>query len=459
MTWNYRLGKFLAAVVFAAAFLFCGPLHAQAIFRMQNTNNGTLNLPVGWTEVQDSFSTGIQSGCTTGTTTCSFNILPTTAGSVGILIITTSNQTHIASASSTGGGGTWTDCPAGGSFAELCNSFNASSGAVDAIYNLGLAANTEIVSATINTNAAATGTLTTGYYTAEFIELLPPPGQTASFDTAGASATAACTICTGIALTTSATDAIIQLVVNFGTATSSNPCSSPYITDQLNQCIGLNIASGSLSAPTFTQTPSSPMAFSALAFKSRAGNFTAATPLFSLVHFTPGVAAAGNLTCTPTCTSVTIPSTTAGNLLFIATGTAASGVSVSSVSDGGDTFTPLSGANICVTGQSECLSGAYTVTAGGKTSVTITNTGSGGTGVGIYELARTGGSWTLDNQGSSQRAAAGTAAYIAGQTLSITGSNDACFQGIYSAGGDGNNSQFLIPFLPGASSYILQTEA
>jgi hypothetical protein len=446
--------------VLAVLLVFSSRAQAQFVsYTLAAQHHGSaLNLPVGWTELQDTFSVSIAGGCTTGTTACSFNVLPTTAGSVWVIVESTSNQTHITSASSTGGGGTWTTCPAGGSFAELCNVFNSSTGAVDAIYNLGGAAGTETVAVTINTNAAATGTITTGFYEAAFIELLPPPGQTASFDTAGATASTACTTCTGVALNTSATDVVLQFADNFGSATSSNPCSSPYITDAFNQCIGLNIASGSLAAPTFTQTPSSPMAFSALAFKSSAANFTTSTPLFSLVHYT-FVSGAGGLICTPTCSSVTIPSTTAGNLLFIASASVVGSDALVSFTDGGDTSTACSGANITVTGQAESMSCGYTITAGGKTSVTPVMSTTGNTGFGIYELARTGGSWTLDAQGSTQRAA--SPPYITGQTLSLTGTNDACFQGAYNAGGTSTATQYLTPYTFGASGgvYILNTEA
>src|SRR3984885_10424754 len=223
---------FVALLIFGATSSLIAPVAQAQYISMtaagQQANHNRASLSVGWTELQDTASAAITGGCTTGTTACSFNVVSTTAGSVGIILITTGNNTHISSASSTGGGGTWSLCPS-----SECAAFNASSGAVDAVYNLGLAENSQGVAATLSANA-------TGYYTAEFIELLPPPGQTASFDTAAASATAACTTCTGIALTTSATDAVLQYVVNYGTATSSTPCSSPYITDQLNQCIGLN---------------------------------------------------------------------------------------------------------------------------------------------------------------------------------------------------------------------------
>jgi hypothetical protein len=408
-------------------------------------SSGPLNLPVGWTELQDVFSVAITSGCTTGTAACSFDVLPTTAGSVWVIVAVSANNTHIASASSVGGGGTWTLCPT-----SECNTFNASAGAIDAIYNLGGAANTQNVTVTLNASA-------TGFYDAAFIELLPPPGQTASFDTAGATASTACTTCTGVALTTSATDFVLQFADNFGTATSSNPCSSPYYTDNFNQCIGLNIASGSLTAPTFTQTPSDPMAWTALAFKSSAAGFTVTTPLFSLVHYTSLAGAVGEA-CNPTC-SVTIPSTTAGTLLFVAAGAGTASSYISSITDGGDTFTNCSGANITTTASAQAMSCAYVLSgAGGKITLSVTMAANATVGFGVYEVSRTVGSFTLDAQGSTQRTV--SLPYLTGQTLSLTGTNDACFQGAYNAGGTSSATQYLTPFTFGASGgvYILNTQ-
>jgi len=440
MIWNRTLGKFLGA--FLALLCIAWPCHAQHLYGVQSSQSGTLNLPVGWIELQDIFNSAT---CATGVTNCSFNVLPTTAGSVWIIVVFTGNNTHITTASSTGGGGTWTLCPA-----SSCNTFNSSAGALDAIYNLGGAANTEVVSVTVSAS-------TTGFFGAQFIELLPPPSTTASFDTSSTNSSTGCTICTGVALTTTGTDVILQVVDDGGTPTAWNACSSPYTTDHSGNCVGFNIASGTLTAPTFTQTPSSAILFSALAFKSSAGNFTTTTPLFSVVNFTT-VAGAGNLNCTPTCPSITIPSTTAGNLLFVATGSTTASDTLASFTDGGDTSTACSGANITVTAASESLSCGFTVTSGGKTSVTPVMSTSGQTGFGIYELSRTGGPWTLDAQGSSQRSAPGTQ-YFTGQALSITGSNDACFQGFFNAGGAIGVSQFQVPFTPGAGGgdYILNT--
>src|ERR1700689_3269210 len=100
---------FVALLIFGATSSVLAPgAQAQFVsFTQAAQHHGGAALPVGWTLLQDTFNTGIQSGCTTGTTTCSFNVFSTTTGSVWVITTFTGNNTHIASASSTGGGGTW----------------------------------------------------------------------------------------------------------------------------------------------------------------------------------------------------------------------------------------------------------------------------------------------------------------------------------------------------------------
>jgi hypothetical protein len=262
------------------------------------------------------------------------------------------------------------------------------------------------------------------------------------------------------ALTTSATDFIVQGAFNAAQFTNAwNSVSSPWIISHAQSIFSPNVAAGSIAAPVLTMAAAGSVPFSALAFKTSAASYTISpSPLFSLVNFTPAVAGAVNTSCNPTCT-VTIPSTTNGNLIFVSTAATAS-VSVSSVTDGGDTFTPCAGANITVTGQANALSCAYAVTSGGKTSIAITMSGNASVGVGIFEGSRISGSWTIDAQGATQRAAPGNS-HFTGQALSLTGTNDFCFQGFFNTGGaiTVQSYPFAYTTLAGGGTYILNNQA
>ena len=433
------------------------PCHAQAIFRLQNAQSGSAAIPVGWTLLQDVGSIQIISGCAAGGTGCTFGVNPMTAGSVGVVFTYTGNNVHISSASITGA--TFNACPAGGSFNELCNAFNATGGSVDAEWETGHTAGTEQVSVTLSGSA-------TGEYFAEFVEIAPPPGQTVTgLDASGSVINTSCTTCSGIALTTTATDAIVQGAFNSAQFVNAwNSVSSPYLITHANSIFAQNVAPGSLSAPVLTMGAAGSVPFSALAFKSSAGTFTTTTPQYNLVNFTL-VANAGSVSCTPTCTSITIPSTTAGNLLFVATASAAASDTLVSFTDGGDTSTACSGANITPTAQSESLSCGFTQTAGGKTSVTPVMSTSGQTGIQVYEVSsNTGSTWSVDAQSSTQRAAPGgspTVLLYTGQALSLTHTNDACFQGFYNTGGaiTVTGYPFAYTIAPGGGTYILNDEA
>ena len=372
----------------------------------------------GWQELQD-FPSGTNTSCNPGTTTCVTTVVATTAGSAGVLFMGAGNSTgHLLSVT---GGGTWTVVPS-----SLCNLANATAGAIDCAYNPAITTGTTTFTSTFSAS-------TTSYNFGWFVELAPPAGTTTvSFDTAGTAYTASCTTCNAVGLTTTATDAIIQLN-DCGPAVSGwNDYSSPYFMDIFASAIDLNSATGSIAAPTYTQSSGYCM-FAAIALKSILGTFTPTTPSpnFSLVNFEANWGSGAG--CTPTCTALTIPSTTAGNLLFIFASNTA-GATISSVSDGTSTWTPCSGANITVTSTNDTNSCAYTLSvAGGKTSITPTMSGSATTGFTVYEVSRSTGSFVLDNQNASQRAA--SAPYFTGQALSLTGSNDVCFQSIFNTGG------------------------
>ena len=283
-------------------------------------------LAPGWTLLQD---TGFD--CNRGTATCTSPtqtsggnfLLPTTAGSVWIVGIQTGNNVTIESTNG------WSQCPS--SACHIFDSTNSNNN--DLAYQTDGAAGTTSITFTTSANA-------TGHFFGYFIELLPPSGYTASYDTGGAVASTSCTNCAGVGLTLSATDAIFQL--NYtglpSTAVPSwNAYSSPYITDVDGQGVCLNCTSGA--APTIAMGTSTFVDSSAIAFKSTAGSFSTPANVFSLINRTSSGTSAA-MSCSPTCT-ITIPATTAGTLGFLAIGdNSASHRSISSVScTGCNTFT------------------------------------------------------------------------------------------------------------------------
>jgi hypothetical protein len=393
----------------------------------------------GWGWGQD-LPAVVNGGCSTGNTTCTIDFIATQPGSAWVIFIATGNNTHIASAS--GGSGTWNLCPSSG-----CNAFNSASGAVDAITNT--TGTTGSQSVTVTLNAAATG-----FFAASFVETLRPPTATSSsFDTGGAQFTSSCTSCSGVALTTTATDAIVQYNDCANNASAWNAISAPYFLDTKQDPTYLNTSVGSIAGPTYTQASGYCM-FSAVAFKSNLGTFTATTPVFALVNLTY-LSGGSSQPCNPTC-SVTIPSTTAGNLLFIHAANTG-GATISSITDSGDTFTNCttgsSGGNITITSTNDTLSCAYTLSVGsGKTILSVTMSGNSSTGFEVYEVSRTSGIWSLDTQGSTQRT--GSGGYFTGQALTLTGSNDVIFQGEFNPGGVVGASLYPLAFVASSGGFL-----
>lgn len=376
----------------------------------------------GWQPIQDVPSAVIQGGCTTGTTTCQFQTIATQPGSAGMIFVAVGNTSseHLVSAS---GGGTWTVLPS-----SECNLSNSTGGTVDCAYNPAITTGTTSFTTTVS--ASATG----GFYGAEFVEFAPPAGTTSVSSDIGCSTagcatsfTSSCTTCNGVALTTTGNDAILQFNDCGPSVGGYNIFSAPYFTNLIGDGVLLNSAVGSIAAPTKTQSAGYCM-FAAIALKSSVGTFTPITPSpnFQLVNYTPLQLGA----CT-SC-SLTIPSTTAGNLIYIIDSNP--GGATITAADGGDTFSPCSGANIIITATNDSLACAYTLsTTGGKTTITVTQSTSTAAEFGVYEVSRSTGTFALDNQGSAQRTVSGN--IFSGQALSLTGSNDVCFQGTYNPGG------------------------
>ena len=377
----------------------------------------------GWTWIQDNpliFCVQPSSTCTIS----SGEIAPTTAGSVWVLQVQT--QTNVTITSVTGGGGSWVHC-------ANCQVTNPSGFSADAWYNL--SGNAGTTSGITFNLSGSSGTV----LSANFYELLPPPGYTASLDTAGKATQSSCTTCSGPTLVLAATDAVIM---NPGGAAAAgwNACSAPYITDANGSCIGLDVPVGS-TTPTIKFTGSSNPEFMAIAFKSTLGNFTPPTHQYSVANFT-AVAPAACGTCT-----LTIPATGTGHLLFIEAGDE-SFTHIISVSGGG-TWSVPSGANTCqaqlaIAGQNNAASCAYDLSSSsGTTSITVSMSGSAATNFAIWEIATNTGAFTLDTQASITNNS--NSFYPSGPALTLTGKNDVIFQLAWVVGGSLGPTYYPMP--------------
>lgn len=364
-----------------------------------------------WTFVQDSVVTycnGGASSCNVGAGT----LAPTHAGTVWIIRIHTPNNVSISSVS--GGGATWSLCPS-----SSCHLFNSTNGDnQDLAYGIGGSAGTTNMTVNLSGNAGA-------FFGMNFIEIQPPAGSTPSFDTAGTVTTTSCTTCTAVGLTLTATDAVIQ-VMSGNNAASFNSWSSPYITDIANDGIALNTNSGT--APTVT-VPSTGVDFSAIAFKSSLGTFTAPVGPLSLVNF----ASNSGLACNPTCSlSIPSPAIGSGHLLYLQAANLG-GPYIQSVSGGGTWVVPT-GCQVKVSGTSDALSCAYVLSSTpGASSISITMTGNSTTGFTFSEVATSSGTFALDAIGATQNSAS---LNPNGQALTLNGNNyDVVFQSSFIPGG------------------------
>ncbi len=420
----------------------------------------------GWTWVQDSplvfCSTVTGSSCTI----TSGNLTPTVGGSVWILSVQTQNNVTMTSVA--GGGGTWVHCP-------NCHSTNPSGHNIDAFYNLtGNAGTTAGITITLSGNS--------GFFSGQFIEILPPPGATASFDTSGIAAPSNCsgtssTPCTAVSLPgiSGNTDVIVQS--DGGAAEAAwNSWSAPYIEDANGYGICLNCTSGT--APTVTyfpcgsqsaQTTCNPEYF-AMAFKSSAGIFTPPTQEFSLVNYTapntanryqqppngPFIFCSAGVTC-----SLPIPATSgSGHLLFLAAGNEAgsfiSSVTCSPVACPG--WTMPSGAGTCqqtMTIQSNgyAMSCAYNLSIpSGVTSLNITMSRTGSEAFVALEASSVTGAISFDAQNNFT--GANQQEFITSPVLNTSGSNDFVIQLFANAGGSLGSEFYALPYNIASFNYF-----
>lgn len=422
-----------------------------------------------WTFLQAHFNFS----CTLGNSGCNGLMYPTTANSVQIILVATTNNLTATSASVTGGGGggTWNTCPASGCHSSIAGTIN-----VDAMYSLnGTAGNTQY---TVNLSGATqiqnsscplqNGNPTCVFYT-EFIELLPPAGTTASIDVVGANTTSSCsTTCNGVALTTTATDGIIQWTPAPDIISPAGPFtwSGPYTAMGTSAGLALNVAPGSIAAPTFGLDPQSHggtsfMGVIGMAFKTSAGTYTSPSTPFTWVNFaTTYVLSGGHIACNPTCPAFTIPSTGNGNLLFLEMSDGNQHV-IQSVNDGTNTFTVPSGPNTCQITNATVggLSCAYLLSStSGKTTLNVTVSGGGAIpapniSLAYYEISRASGSFVVDAQGSTLNP---TSVNVPGQSLApgctgcsnaLTGAYVTIFQAQQASGGPDGFTLYPYPFI------------
>lgn len=408
----------------------CSSLSAQILPGILNPHASSLSLSPGWTYLQDTF---YNPGCSLAAS-CTMTVLPTTAGSVWAIQIVTGDTSANKITSANG----WTLC-------SNCNVVGSGVGNQDAAYKIGGTAGTTSVTVTLTSTPA-------NFFGFAFLELLPPAGYTASFDTSGSFAATSCTACTGVGLTLTGTDAIVQFQEeqNNDSSPAWAAWNAPYITDPVNNGLYLNATSGA--APTMNQTPSGGINFSALAFKSTAANFSVPTPspLFSIVSYTPGTFT--GVSCSPTCT-LTIPSTASGNLLFAQSSNFGGTGRISSMSGGGTWVVPSSGTSDCsYTVSSQTNGCAYVLSStSGVTSVSFTMSASGTYGIDLYEIHRSSGSWTLDTQ-ASNNVATSTNNNV-GPALTLSGSNDVIFQEITGAGYYNNELYYPQPYIGTAAGF------
>lgn len=444
--------KLLAFLLFCSVGIACAQstvLSGTTI--LTGTTKLALNIPTlnpGWTVIQD---TGDDT-CVSGTSCQNRGMQATISGTVWVMCVNLVANVQISTITGTGSSG-WTvqssthmvDTTTG-NYMECATSTAGTAGAGPFTVNL-------------------TATNGAGFFTV-FFELLPPPGYTGSFDNGAVNLSnnvITCTTCTAASVVTTATDAVVRVAIEANTPRSPNFWSSPYLTSQGSEGIGLNIPPGT-DTPTFTQSPTGIADDVAVALKSTAITFNNPGPKYKLVNLT--LAGGGNgLSCTPACTSLTIPSTTAGNLLFIYAANLLNGVTISSINDGhSGTYSFPSGAGTCsvqVTHSSSFWAQrcGYTLSVpGGVTSLTITMSGNGTTGFLVTEYSRNDNkAWTLDTQNSSTTAS--PTSYTACPSLTFSGTDDLVFLQYTQNGGPWAPTNYFVTPYPGTGVGVLNAES
>lgn len=388
----------------------------------------------GWTYLQ---ATGPRTSgvpCTAGTS-CSFSVLPTTAGSVWILGVQTTNNVTIA----TSGG--WTLCTS-----SACHYYDTSFGVnLDLAMKTGGTAGTTSISVTLSGASGKT-------FTPVFVEYLPPAGWTPSYDGGATSHNASCsTACTAAAPTISATDAVFHLsLARYGGLSVENPfqwAGSPAgyaATEFLGNDAGFGLNVSSSTAATFNQGPTAG-AFDdvAISIKTSAGKFNTPAPVFSIKQIPENTELqcdswwGNSCTISGTPPARALPAITAGDLLFLQVNTEKAGDYISSATMGGASFIVPTSCQASLSGTNPIsISCAYILAApsGGATSISLKMSASGYVFWDYYEVARLpgSGSFVLDKCAASVNRT--STITPPGQALTLSGSNEVIFQGVQENG-------------------------
>jgi hypothetical protein len=413
------------------AFVLCCAMHARP--RPQILPPFVQNMTrQGWTLVQDigifCDTVGLSSTCSTNCATAVTCPIPTVAGSVWMVFAHVGNNVTISSVS--GGGGTWNLCPS-----SECHAYQSGCGGIDidAAYNLTGSTGTQSFTMTLS------GT-PTGYFNFYFVEMLPPSGLKVSFDAAGAVADSCTTPCTGVALTLTGTDAIMQNAVPCTSAAGNGAWtpSPPYFTDNAQDGVALNTTSGS--APSFAQGGGGgDMNIAAIAFKTSNGNFAQPiyNPAWTINQWAVPLSGAVE-SCSPGCGALTVTSTGASHALLLVEASSDNGVYLSSLSDNkSQSWTVPTTCRGTNTTPNQSLSCAYVLSsASGVTTITPTLTGSSTTAAfGLWELSKAYGSIALDAIGATALGVPNSNYTYSSQALTISGQNDACVQASWDYGG------------------------
>jgi hypothetical protein len=402
--------------------LLCGPGALAASlpqYVASGLSSGMLN--PGWTFLQATGPIASGNHCTAGTS-CTFSIFPTTARSVWIVGVATSNNVTI---SATGG---WNLCTS-----SACHVYDSTHRLnADLAMRTGGSSSTTSITVTLS---GASGRL----FAPIFVEYLPPKGYTASYDGGAAIHTTSCsTACTAANPTISATDAVFHLIIpNYGGLSVENPfqwAGSPAgyaATEFLGNDAGFGLNVSSTTPATFNQGSTAGFFIdSAISFKSSAGKFATPTPVFSIKQVPENT----NLSCSPSCIisgtppASALPAIAAGDLLFLQVNTESAGVYISSATMGGSSFVVPTSCQ--ATGVNYSTSCAYILSApsGGATRISLTMSATAQTFWDYYEIARTSGSFALDTCAATVNSSRSLTP--PGQALTLSGLNDVIFQGI-----------------------------